>query len=282
MRKGVLAVGLVALSLALSDTPLVLSQMQSPSSEPKSQASVEVDSDQLQQEIAMLRAINDMDLSAEQLQTLHAIVSDLRAKRDRVIDAQRSLRAFLVRFEGSRDAYRQAVASHDSELRQARSEFRQALQDAIEEAKGTLTIQQGQILRKHLDRGGDSVGARVAERTRGQRLRPQRQTRRPEGECLTGRLDESLEQLRERVGQMLDRFGLDGPMVEGWKRKWREHVVCPPTPEDAYRSERRVLEQPRLGGPMNVDRLRGLIMDRLDILERVLREKLSAVGGSQA
>lgn len=102
MRKGMLVIGLIALVLAASGTPLVLSQMQTPSGEPESGASLNVNSDRLRLEIAMLRAINDMDLSADQLETLHGTVADLQSSRDQVIEAQRSLRDFLVQFEGSR------------------------------------------------------------------------------------------------------------------------------------------------------------------------------------
>ena len=282
MRKGVLVVGLIALVLAASGTPLVLSQMQTRSDEPESGASVNVDSDRLRVEIAMLRAINDMDLSADQLETLHAVVSDLRSERDQVIEAQRSLRGFLVQFEGTRDEYRQAVQAYDDELAQARSEFQQALQGAIDTVKGTLTIQQGQILRQHLARSLGAVSDRVEVRTRIQRFSPDRQGWRPQGECLTDRLDESMDKLRERVGDMLDRFGLDGQMLETWKPEWQAHLVCPPIPKSSNRPALRSYRAPQLDIWGNLDRLRDLMMDHLDTLERVLGEKLSSLRGTQA
>jgi hypothetical protein len=174
------------------------------------------------------------------------------------------------------------VRSHEKELNQARAAFRQALQDAIEAAKGTLTIQQGQILREHLNRQSGRFDARLEGRTRMERRRPAARSRQPSGECLTGRLDESMDQLRKRVGDMLDRFGLDGQTLESWKREWQDRIVCPPMTDDRNRPQTQALERPRLDVPLNAGRLRGLMMDHLDTLERVLREKLSAVGSSQA
>jgi len=283
MRKGTVAVGLVALALVFSATPFVLSQMQTPSDEPESQASVDVDSDRLRLEIAMLRAINDMDLSAEQLETLHSIVADLRSRRDRIIEAQRSLRDFLVQFEGSRDEYHDAVRSYEDELSQARTEFRQALQDAIDQAKRTFTIQQGQILREHLNRSLGRARSRVEIRAQVDRERPDMRIWQQQGECLTDRLGESMNRLRERVGDMLDRFGLDGQMLENWKREWQEHIVCPPMPEERpWRPDVRIYERPRLDIEMNLERFRDLMMGHLDTLEKVLNERLSALRSTQA
>ncbi|MFB6285808.1 MAG: hypothetical protein ABEK03_04425 [Candidatus Bipolaricaulia bacterium] len=275
MRKGLLAVGLIALILTASGTPLVLSQMQSPSEETESQTSREADSDQLELEIVMLRAINDMDLDADQLETLHGIVADLKSSRARVNEAQRSLHTFLVEFEGSREAYRDAVQDHERELRQARSEFRQALHNAIDRVKATLTIQQGEILERHLTRqlgsatGPLDVRAQKADPNGG-----------PPGECLTSRLNDSVDRLRKRVGEMLDRFGLDGETLESWKREFQNQLTCPPMPDQGPNSGDR--ERSRLQLELNVDRIRGLMMDHLDALERVLDKKLSVLRGAQA
>ena len=282
MRKGVLVVGLIALVLAASGTPLVLSQMQTPSDEPETGASVDVDSERLGLEIAVLRAINDMDLSADQLETLHAVVSDLRSERDQVIDAQRSLRDFLVQFEGNRDEYHDAVQAYEDKLSQARSEFRRALQDAIDTAKGTLTIRQGQILREHLRRSLGSASGRAEIRTRVESARPQIGDRQAQGECLTERLSESMDGLRERLEAMLDRFGLDGWALENWKRDWQDHVVCLPTSGESYRPDMRSDRAPQVEIRMNPDRLRDLMTDHLDTLEQVLAEKLSAPRSTQA
>jgi len=273
MRKGLLAVGLIALILTASGTPLVLSQMQSPSEETESQTSRHADSEQLELEIVMLRAINDMDLDADQLETLHGIVADLQSSRARVNEAQRSLHAFLVEFEGSREAYRDAVQAHERELRQARSEFRQALHNAIDRVKATLTIQQGEILERHLTQqlgsatGPSEVRARMESSNAG-----------PPSQCLTRRLDDSVDRLRERVGEMLNRFGLDGETLEGWKREFQTHITCPPMPDQGPNAGNR--ERPRL--QLNADRLRGLMMDHLEALERVLEKKLSVLRGAQA
>lgn len=277
MRKGFLALGLAGLALLLSGTPLVLSQMQSPSEEPETPASDNVDSDQLQLEIAMLRAINDMDLSADQLETLHSIVADLRSKRAQMIEAQRSLRDFLVRFEGSREAYRQAVPSREDELSQARSAFQQALQDAIEQAKGTLTIRQGQILQAHLSRHLGQAHGQVEPRAQMESYQPEDRSWREQRQCLTGRLDASMDDLRERVGDMLDRFGLNGRTLEKWKREWQDRIACPPTPDGQRRPESRNFERPQLKFQLNVDRIRDVMTDHLDTLEQVLTDKLSVL-----
>ena len=273
MRKGILTVGLIALALTASGTPLVLSQMQTPSDEPSTTPSADVDTEQLRMEITLLRAINDMDLSQEQLQTLHTIVADLRSSRDQMVNAQRSLREFLVQFKGSREEYRQAVRSHDQGLEEARAAFRESWQDALERVTGTLTIRQGQILRRHLgepERVGALSGRRAIRGGPGQD-RPER--RMPIGrqneDCLTDRLGESMEQLRDRMGEMMDRFGIDGRMLPELKEEWEAHVVCPPQQG----------ERPQLGVRLNVnvERIRDLMIDHLDTLEKVLREKLSAM-----
>ncbi len=278
MRKGLLAIGLVALVLTVAGTPLVLSQMQSPSEEPQSQASREADEQQLKLEIVMLRAINDMDLRAHQLETLHGIVADLRSSRARVTEAQRSLHAFLVDFEGDREAYRDAVRSHEERLSRARSEFRRALQDAIDRVKATLTIQQGQILERHLTRQLGSATGPIEVRARTER--PNNEF--PPRKCLTSRLGDSVERLRERVGETLNRLGLDEQALESWKRAWQDRIQCAPTPDQERNSGDQDRERPQLQLQLNVDRLRGLMTDHLETLERVLEKKLSVISGAQA
>lgn len=92
-----------------------------------------------------------------------------------------------------------------------------------------------------------------------------------------------MDKLRERVGDMLDRFGLDGQILENWKREWQSPIVCPPMPDErSWSPDVRVYERPRLDIEVDRDQLRDLMIDHLDTLERVLGEKLSLLRRTQA
>lgn len=116
------------------------------------QAPREADRERLRQEIAVLKLLAEMDLTQEQLTQIQALVRDLKAKREAIWQAQLELRDFLLGYQGQGNgpALEEALRPYEEEIEAARKDFRDALQAAVDRLKEILTLKQGEILREFL------------------------------------------------------------------------------------------------------------------------------------
>lgn len=276
------SLGVLALVLAFSIPQLVTSQTEAP----PTTAKPSVDRLQLQMEIGLLRLINEMGLSRDQIASLKEIVSELRTSQEAVLQAQQELRDFLVRYQASREEFAQAVKPFDEKVAQAREALEQKLDTAIEKAKNLLTLKQAEILRKFIrDRIAQHFRQRVwqpEQLCRYERMAPQ------EPDKMELRIDihkpfdgEFFERFRDRIEEWLDRWGIDLDS-EGFERmqneldrtdrmspmmSWRYGQTEHPMP-------RIICEQPSSDFTMRHERLARFLMNHLDVLEKVLNERL--------
>lgn len=280
MRKAVVALGLLSLLFVLSVPQLVVSQMPEPAAPPATGRS-DIDPGQLRLEIALLRLINEMGLSRDQLAMLKEVVSDLRASRDGVLAAQRELRAFLVRFQGEPGEFQDAVKPFDEKVAQARSAFRETLRGSVERVKGLLTIKQGEIVREFLrarvegffEERHDAPSRISVPKGMGE-FELHIETDGKRAQDFMERFEEKTGALKARLRDFFDRFGVT------FDEEDFEHRMDPmPGPM------LRLRERPRLPiveiGFLS-ECMERFVLRHLDVLERVLDEKLQAISATRS
>lgn len=143
---GLIAVSQVGVSLQPQSPPL-RPEAQGPSEQAQLE---EASEDRLRVEIELLKLINELGLTREQLQTLQRIVSDLRAKRQAIVQAQLEMRDFLLAYAGPPEGLAEALEPYEGRVEEARRAFRDALRRSIEQLKDLLTLRQGEVLRDFL------------------------------------------------------------------------------------------------------------------------------------
>lgn len=269
------SLGVLGLVLAFSIPQLVTSQTEAPPA-----AKPSADRLQLQMEIGLLRLINEMGLTRDQITSLKEIVSELRTSQEAVLQAQQELRDFLVRYQGSREDFAQAVKPFDEKIAQAREAFQQKLGTSIEKAKDLLTLKQAEILRQFIrERIAQHFRQRVPQPELPCRyeLMPQKEPRK-----LELRIDihkpfdgEFFQRFRDRIEEWLDRWGIDldrtdrmSPMMS-WRYGQTERPML-----------RMMCEHLAPDFMMQHQLLTRFLMNHLDVLEKVLNEKLQQISST--
>jgi len=121
------------------------------------------DSEELQQEIAMLKLVNELELSVEQMTALKDQIQLIRTGHDAVNLADVELRDFLVSFKGTREEHREAIKPFNDKVAQAQEAFHQQLQTSVEAVKDLLSLRQGEILQDHFMMRHAMMGMRMME-----------------------------------------------------------------------------------------------------------------------
>jgi hypothetical protein len=298
------ALAALGLALAASIPQLVNSQIQT---QPQVQtqtiqtAPPSVNRTQLQMEIALLRVMNEMGLNRDQLTSLKEIVSQLQISRQAVLQAQQELRDFLVRYQGGREDFAQAVKPYDEKIAQAQATFRGHLQTTVEKAKDLLTLRQAEILHEFVQRHM-SRHLRYAPMDRAQPLQLRMPPADPQTplelriEVRTQAQKNIFDRLKERMGKWLDRneVDLDAEIFERLKlHEEHETLMDHPTgmdhrpPSVIFRCERRLDSLPYSlmcirPRPYVLERsfMERFLMEHLDVLGKVLDERLQQMGTS--
>ncbi len=107
------------------------------------------ESQKLRQEIAMLRLVNELELTADQMTALKNQIAQIQASYTGVKRANVELKDFLVGFKGTREEHREAVKPFNEKVAQAEEAFHKQLQASVEAVKDLFTFRQGEILQEH-------------------------------------------------------------------------------------------------------------------------------------
>ena len=140
MKKAVVVFGLWLLLLAFSLRPAGSGQI---GHQPMPQAK---NPEELQKEITVLKALNRIELSKEQLEELLAIVSELKAAHMEMRQTQMELREFLLDWQGSREDFEKALAPMEEKTQAAHRAFQEKLRSSVEQMKDLLSFRQGEML----------------------------------------------------------------------------------------------------------------------------------------
>lgn len=235
MKKAVVAFGLGLLLLAFS-LPAGSGQL-GPMQAAKSP-------EELQKEITVLKALNRMELSKEQLEELVAIVSELKAAHMDMMQPAMELREFLLGWQGSREDFEKALAPLEEEAQAAHRAFQEKLRASVEQLKDLLSFRQGEMLIDALAQlAGPPMGMGMMD------MGPMREM-----------MEEMMERMREHMQQMSMM-----PMMQQMKERMWERM-------QKMRERMHRMMAPRAD-------LEEILMKHLDLLERVLTEKLERVKG---
>jgi hypothetical protein len=286
-------------------TPPQIPAVQTLQDQPQTQA-LEVNPEELRAEIALLRLLSEMELSRDQLETLHGMVTDLQARRGEILQAQLELRDFLMQYQGSRDDLAEQLEPYEEKIAQARKGFRETLASSVDRLKDLLTLKQGEILREFLmkrftrmpsaapgeirrdddwpeikrfwkhhkpDRDEDEGEIEIHIRAKG--LRDGRSFE-SDDECDS--IEKSMEEFGGRIEEWLKRWGIDLD-IEGLKELKR----TPERRQDLWRNPWKARICLRAPSMWLIDRglLERFLLERLDLLERVLSEKLERMSATQ-
>ncbi len=272
--------------------------------QPQKQSQERIEPERLQEEIALLKLMSEMELSREQLTALQQMVSELRAKRQAIVQAQLDLRDFLLEYQGPADELPEALRPYEKKVEEARRAFREALQSSVDQLKDLLTLRQGEVLREFLRK-------HFSPRMKGLKLKPEpgqapewrcpdRMRIRIEAEppmpCRQARerehlrsqeLREQLQKLQEKLEQWLSRWGLefDFDFDEDSLLPFLKHER-----QDKMKEVPRIFLKirPHLRaygwgfGPLERGFLERLLIEKLELLDKLLRERLQRLEGASA
>jgi len=235
MKKAVVVFGLGLLLLAFS-LPAGSGQM-GPMTGAKSP-------EELHQEITVLKALNRMELSKEQLEELLAIVSELKAAHMEMMQPAMELREFLLGWQGSREEFEKALAPLEEKAQAAHRAFQEKLKASVEQIKDLLSFRQGEMLMDAL--------AQLAGPPMGMGMMDMEQMR------------EMMEEMMARMREHMQQMGMM-PMMQQMKERMRERMQAMRERIPRMRALRAHLEE--------------VLIKHLDLLERLLREKLERIKG---
>jgi predicted metal-dependent hydrolase len=270
--------------------------------QPQGPSKERIQPERLQEEIALLKLINEMGLSSEQLKTLQQMISELLANRQAVVQAQMDLRDFLLEYQGLPDGLAEALKPYEEKVEGARQAFREALQSSVNQLKDLLTLRQGEVLREFLRK-------HFSARMKGLKPEPGKapwwhfpgeleiriETGPPaarEREHLRLRsqeLEEQLKALQEKLERWLSRWGLEFDFDEGSLPPFLKH-------ERQDKMQDKMKEKPRIFlrirpypraygwgfGPLERRFLEQFLIEKLELLEALLRERLQRLEGASA
>ncbi len=250
MRKTSAMFGVAALLLALLLGQTGSGQMpMGPTGPPQMQAGPQT----LQHEIHLLTAINRMELTEFQLKKLNTILADLNVSQMAHMQRQRELKEFLLSWQGTPEAFDEALKEQQEKLQQGQRILQQKRQQALEQLKDVLRYHQGELLRETLQRLSGSMGMGG--------MSP-----------MMGQMPQMMERMRGHMGEMQGgmggRMGMMGQMQQ------------PMQPMMQHMQQMMQMMQ-QMGGMGQAPAFDELVLKHLDLLERVIGEKLQALQGQQ-
>lgn len=269
--------GVLALVLAFSIPQLVTSQSQTEQA-PTAQPSV--DRMQLRMEIGLLRLINEMGLSRDQLASIKEMISDLRTSEQAILQAQQELRDFLASYNGTREGFAEAVKPFDEKIAQARKAFHEKLRTSIEKAKDRITMRQAEILREFITRHLGTEHLQPSQRM----MTPAEPDHKLELriDLQTPSKTELLERFKDHIEEWLDHFGinLDQQSIKQ-KRPEDRWEMAPSTRWGCELRERPMFfRRCETQGSMFLEGRGRYLLEHLDLLEKVLTEKLQQMSST--
>jgi hypothetical protein len=288
-------------------TPAQTPAVQTLQGRPQTQAP-EVNPEELRAEIALLRLLGEMELSRDQLEALHGMVTDIQARRGEILQAQLELRDFLAGYQGSREDLAAQIEPYEEKIAQARKGFRETLASSVDRLKDLLTLKQGEILREFLmkrfarmpsvapgevrrdddrpeikrfwkhhkpDQDEAKGEGEIEIHIRGKGLRDGRSF---ESDYECDSIEKSMEEFGGRIEEWLKRWGIELD-IEGLKELKR----APERRQELWRNPWKARICLRAPSMWLIDRglLERFLLERLDLLERVLSEKLERMSATQ-
>lgn len=246
-----------------------------------------LDREQLRVEIELLRLINAMGLSRDQLSELKAMVSELRAAQEGIIKAQLELKDFLLGYQGDPKDFAEAVKPYDEKVAQARKAFEGELQSSVERLKDVLTLRQGEVLREFLEKRTSKGLMRKLDKE------DSHHTEAELGICIEAWKDRELlerfrgkmEEFEAKLKEWLKRWGIELFRSKGSLRLYRHPgMMHPEKPMEMFRCPEIFLKFKLLTPPpqlLEEAPLKRFLAEHLDVLEGVLDEKLQRTGAPQ-
>jgi len=246
-----------------------------------------LDREQLQMEIELLRLINAMGLSRDQLAELKTMVSELRAAQDGITQAQLELKDFLLGYQGDPEGFAEAVKPYDEKVTQAKEAFERQLQGSVERVKDVLTLRQGEVLREFLKKRVSKGFTRKLDKEDSSRTEAEL------GICIEAWKDRELferfrgemEEFEAKLKEWLERWGIEFFRSKGPLQLYRRPgMVHPEKPMEMFRCPEIFLKFKWLAPPPQVIEeapLKRFLLEHLDVLEGVLDEKLQRMGTPQ-
>jgi len=123
--------------------------------------------------LRMVVLINRLDLTKDQVQTIHDALAGVLAEMDALDSRRAEFYDEMLRFDGTADELDQALSAFRDEMSAAAEGLRSDMREALDEIAGTLTMKQGEILRRAIpglfDRG--EPGPRFGDRPSGRDVR---------------------------------------------------------------------------------------------------------------
>jgi len=98
--------------------------------------------------LRMVVLINRLDLTKEQMQTIHDALAGVLAEIDALDSRRADFYDEMLRFDGTADELDQALSAFRDEMSAAAEGIRSDMRGAIDEIATTLTMKQGEILRR--------------------------------------------------------------------------------------------------------------------------------------
>ena len=275
--------------------------------QPQGPSKERIQPERLQEEIALLKLINEMGLSSEQLKTLQQMISELLAKRQAIVQAQLDLRDFLLEYQGSPDKLAEALKPYEEKVEGARQAFREALQSSVDQLKDLLTLRQGEVLREFLQKRfsvrmkglkpepSEVPGWRCPDemRIRVETKPPMARKQACEREHLRSQeLKEQLQKFQEKLEQWLSRWGLEFDLNfdpdELDEDSWPPFLEpnCQGLMKEMPKVFLKIQPYPRAHGwifcPLGRGFLEQFLVEKLELLDKLLREKLQRLEGASA
>ncbi|MBI1730422.1 hypothetical protein HY229_05995 [Candidatus Acetothermia bacterium] len=256
----------------------------------QSQNSAITDPAQLQMEIHMLKLVNEMGLTADQMKSLKDQITQIRASHDAVQQAQIELRDFLAGFNRTQDEYSTAIKPYDDKVTQAQGAFQKQLEASIAMVKNTLTMRQGEILQQHFQMMVPMMGMQMMHHM-GMSDDPQimghfnghMYIAPQSNEDSMNDFSKKMDMLGQKLGQLGEKLGSQmGQWFENWNGDPQVYVyknkmgkgwtVQMPKPQGNFK----VLGHPNIGMRLSSGNLSmiDLLLQHLNILEKVLDERL--------
>jgi len=98
--------------------------------------------------LRMVVLVNRLDLTKEQMQTIHDALAGVLVEIDALDSRRAEFYDEMLRFNGTADELDQALSAFRDEMSAAGEGLRSDMREAIDEIAGTLTMKQGEILRR--------------------------------------------------------------------------------------------------------------------------------------
>ena len=243
--------------------------------------SVEAERD-LELEISILKIINKMELTEEQMTLLRDNIAQIRTGHDGVSQAQLELRDFLVGFNGTRDELAEAVSPFEERVNEAEKMYSEQLFTTLDQFKDVFTMRQGEFLHGHMGYDHDMHGNFQFDFDRSVRI----------DEEFFDKLESKIEIFEERVEDWGERVGEWGEelgerlseMFEDFDESDYHHYYQNHGDSGNWRvmADRgvQVYELPDIHVRVNPHEMigygmmSGMLMDNLEVWERLLTEKL--------